>query len=62
MAKAPSPHTDLVRELADILNDTDLNEIEYKSDEVKIRVRRGGDTVQVAAPAPAPAKLPLHPR
>ena len=48
-------HTKLVRDLAKILNDTDLNEIEYKTDEVKIRVKRGSGEVQmVAAPAPAP--------
>ena len=54
-------HTKLVRDLAKILNDTDLTEIEYKTDDVKIRVKRGGETVQmVAAPqtAASPAAEP----
>ena len=57
-----SKTTELVRELAGILNDTELTEIEYKTDSLKIRVRRGGETVQVAAPAsvaaPAPSAAP----
>lgn len=48
---------DLVRDLADILNETDLNEIEVEQDDLRIRVSRGGTTVAQAAPAfmPAPA-------
>lgn len=50
--------TALVRGLADILNDTDLTEIEVERGDLKIRVAR---EVTVAAPvhyAPAPAAAP----
>lgn len=56
--------TKLVRELAKILNDTDLTEIEMKKGGLKIRVSKGGGQIvqTVAAPsapaataAPAPA-------
>lgn len=53
---------DLIRELADILKDTDLNEIEMKKGDLKIRVSKGGGQMvqayaapQAAAPAPAPS-------
>lgn len=48
--------TKLVRELADILNDTDLTEIEMRKGDLKIRVSKGGGQVvhAVAAPAAAP--------
>jgi len=63
MSKAPSKpthQTKLVRDLAKILNDTDLTEIEYKTDTLKIRVKKGGETIAYAAPAPsaAPAVAP----
>ncbi len=46
--------TKLVRELAKILNDTDLNEIEMKKGDLKIRVSKGGgQIVQTMAAAPA---------
>ena len=51
----------LVRELADILNETDLTEIEVEQDDLRIRVSRGGLALPQAAPmavaaqAPAPA-------
>ena len=51
--------TDLVRALADILNDTDLTEIEVERDDLKIRVAR---EVTMAAPvqyAAAPAAAPV---
>jgi acetyl-CoA carboxylase biotin carboxyl carrier protein len=55
--------TDLVRALADILNDTDLTEIEVERDDLKIRVAR---EVTMAAPvqyaaAPAPMPAPAAP-
>ena len=65
--------TALVRALADILNDTDLTEIEVERDDLKIRVAR---EVTAAAPvhyaaapapaahapaAPAPASMPSDP-
>ena len=47
----------LVRKLADLLKETGLTEIEFESDQQRIRVSRqsGGSAVQVTAPAPAPA-------
>ena len=49
--------TKLVRELAEMLGDTGLTEIEVEDGERKIRVSRGGGVAAVAAPvaaAPAP--------
>jgi len=56
----------LVRELADILNETDLNEIEMKKGDLKIRVSKGGGQIvqtMAAAPmaAPAPAAKTFNP-
>ncbi|MDG1707950.1 MAG: acetyl-CoA carboxylase biotin carboxyl carrier protein [Emcibacteraceae bacterium] len=53
--------TKLIRELADMLNDTDLSEIEVEDGERKIRLSRGGSMVQMAAPmaAAAPAAAPV---
>ena len=45
--------TSLVRELAEMLGETGLTEIEVEDGDRKIRVSRGGG-VAVAAPAPAP--------
>lgn len=42
----------LVRDLADILRDTDLSEIEVEQGELRIRVVRGG-----AGPAPTPTAM-----
>lgn len=51
--------TALVRELAELLNETGLTEIEVEDDDRKIRVSRGGVSmpapVHVAAPAPVAA-------
>ena len=53
--------TKLVRELADMLGETGLTEIEVEDGDLKIRVSRGGRVAaaapaqMVAAPAPAPA-------
>ena len=49
--------TKLIRELADMLNDTDLSEIEVEDGERKIRLSRGGTAVHMAA-APAPMAAP----
>ena len=67
-SKTPAPKlkndeidTSLVRSLADILNDTDLTEIEVERGDLKIRVAR---EVTVAAPvqyAPAPAQMAAAP-
>lgn len=54
--------TKLVRELAKILNDTELSEIEMKKGDLKIRVSKhatGGTVMQaMAAPAVAPMVAP----
>ena len=48
----------LVRKLADLLEETGLNEIEFESGTQRIRVNRGGGISMAAAPAAAPAALP----
>ncbi|MEM7667209.1 MAG: acetyl-CoA carboxylase biotin carboxyl carrier protein [Pseudomonadota bacterium] len=53
--------TSLVRELAELLNETGLTEIEVEDDDRKIRVARGGvasATIATAPPASAPAAAP----
>lgn len=59
----PPIDSKLVRELADILKDTELTEIEVEKGELKIRVAREltaapAAVYQAAAPAPAPAAAP----
>ena len=44
-----------IRELAGLLDETGLSEIEYATDEWQIRVARNGGTAPVAHAAPAPA-------
>lgn len=55
----------LIRELADILNDTDLTEIELKQGELRIRVSRQKEAAQAqfsyAAPQPQQAAAPAAP-
>lgn len=46
--------TALVRELAELLNETGLTEIEVEDDDRKIRVSRGNVAAPVHAAAPAP--------
>ncbi len=48
----------MIRELADLLHETDLTEIEVESDGLRIRVSRAGAGVAVAVPSPAPASAP----
>lgn len=69
----PQVDSKLVRELADILNDTDLTEIEVEKGEMRIRVAREitaapavyaaqpAAAPAAAAPAPAPAAAPESP-
>ncbi len=45
----------LIRDLANILNDTDLTEIEVEQDDLRIRVSRAGNTHYVQAPIGVPA-------
>jgi len=51
--------TALVRELAELLSDNDLNEIEVEDGDRKIKVRRDAPTTLVSAPATA--ALPAAP-
>ncbi len=60
-----SSETKIIKELAEILNETDLSEIEMKKGDLKIRVsKHSGQIVQAMAPAapmaaaPAPAAAP----
>lgn len=46
---------ELIRELAALLDETGLTEIEVEDNDVRIRVARGGTVVHAAAPAVAPA-------
>ncbi len=46
---------DMIRDLAELLHETDLNEIELESDGFRIRVSRGLAGMAVAAPAPVAA-------
>ena len=45
----------LIRDLANILNETDLTEIEVEQDDLRIRVSRAGTPHYVQAPIAAPA-------
>jgi len=53
--------TSLVRELAEMLGDTGLTEIEVEDGDRKIRVSRGGGVAMAAAPAPIAAPAPAAP-
>ncbi len=52
---------ELVRELARLLDETNLTEIEVHDGDRAIRVARGGTALTVAAPPPAPAAPPAAP-
>jgi len=58
-AKKSAIDTNLIRELAELLKDTDLNEIEVAEGELSIRLAKGGMyadmPMMAAAPAPAVA-------
>ena len=47
----------LIRDLANILNETDLTEIEVEQDDLRIRVSRAGTPHYVSAPIPAAAPV-----
>lgn len=55
--KKTKAEQDLIRELADLLTETGLSEIEIERKDLRVRVARGGDTA-VAAPAAAPSSAP----
>ncbi|MFD0917541.1 acetyl-CoA carboxylase biotin carboxyl carrier protein [Pseudahrensia aquimaris] len=50
--------TKLIKELADLINETDLTEIEVMADDISIRLSRGGKVV-ASAPIPAPVAAPI---
>lgn len=54
-AKSSSVDEDLIRNLADLLSETGLTEIEIEQDDLRIRVARGA-----VASAPAPASAPAQ--
>jgi acetyl-CoA carboxylase biotin carboxyl carrier protein len=55
MPKAKSSiDKDIIRELAELLSETDLSEIEIEQEGLRVRVTRGGQSV-AASVAPAPA-------
>lgn len=58
MSKKIEVDDDLIRKLAEIMDDTGLTEIEIGSDGFNVRVARGG-TVVAAAPAAAAPAAPL---
>ncbi|MCD7108775.1 acetyl-CoA carboxylase biotin carboxyl carrier protein [Rhizobium sp. DKSPLA3] len=47
----------LIRDLANILNETDLTEIEIEQEDLRIRVSRAGTPQYVSAPVPAAAPV-----
>ncbi|MHC5307420.1 acetyl-CoA carboxylase biotin carboxyl carrier protein [Bartonella sp. LJL80] len=64
-AKSTGVNKELIRDLAEILNDTNLSDIEVEQGDLRIRVSRqlmGGAPVQtVYAPAPAAQAAPITP-
>ena len=56
-SKKPTVNADTVRELAGLLDETGLSEIEYSSGDLRVRVAKSvaPTSVTVAAPASAPA-------
>lgn len=53
--KKPGIDQTLIRDLANILNETDLTEIEVEQEDLRIRVSRAGTPQYVSAPVPAMA-------
>jgi len=49
-----------IRELAELLNETGLTEIEVANDDIRIRVARAAAPVSVAVPQPAPHHVQEH--
>ncbi|MEP0940560.1 MAG: acetyl-CoA carboxylase biotin carboxyl carrier protein [Rhizobiaceae bacterium] len=58
-AKKSSIDTKMIRELAMLLNETDLNEIELEEGEMRLRLSRGGTVV--SAPQVTHAMVPPQP-
>ena len=62
-AKKSAIDLKLIRDLAELLNETDLSEIEIEEDEIRIRLARGGvvHSAPVVTHLPAPAPAVSHP-
>lgn len=54
-------NSDAIRELAELLNDTGLTEIEVADGDQAIRVSKGGGVVAAQAPAPVGSSMPFDP-
>ncbi len=62
MANKSSIDQDMIRELAALLKETELSEIEIESDDLRIRIARNiSRSVEVAAPAPVAAPVVAAP-
>ena len=59
MAKLPDSKT--IKEIAELLNDTGLSEIEVETGDLRIRVARQATAVSAIVPAPAPAPAAAAP-
>jgi len=46
---------EMLRELAQLLDETGLTEIEIEHDDIRVRVAKGGQMISASVPAPAPA-------
>lgn len=55
MSNTPKVNSAAIRELAGLLDETGLTEIEYETEAVRIRVAKGAVAVQATAPAAAAA-------
>lgn len=60
MAKKLKIDFDEIRKLAELVQETDLSEIEIEEDDLRIRVSRGGQVVQTVSAAPAAAPAPAN--
>jgi len=58
-AQPKTSETTLIRELAEILNETDLSEIEMKRGDLKIRVAKHSGQVLSAIAAPTAPTMPV---
>lgn len=56
--RKPSIDQDLIRDLANILNETELTEIEIEQDDLRVRVSRAGTPQTVHAPIAPPQPQP----
>ena len=63
MSKKNAIDQEMIRQLAELLKETELSEIEIEQDDLRIRIARHAAPrmVEVAAATPAPAAAPLQP-